>query len=238
MLKNIKILIDFKIDFFRIWAPTWPQLGLNLAPKTTQNPKSWLQKLVGLLPERASENDFKFQRCLGASWLRFGSVLGWILGPKTPPRLPRRPQEAHKTPPRRPQDAPKCHQDVSKTPLDAHKTSQDAPRTTRRPQDAPKTQQDVPKPPQDCPKRTNLPRTAENQAQNQAQNQALPSTVKNTRLHNAVLPNFVQIATRPNFKNMGRRCSPQGVFNPPDHLVVLGRAQNCWDNLSKISRNP
>ena len=109
-----------------------------MAPKTAQNPKSWLQKLVGLLPERASENDFKFQRCLGASWLRFGSVLGWILGPKTPPRLPRRPQEAHKTPPRRPQDAPKCHQDVSKTPLDAHKTSQDAPRTTRRPQATPR----------------------------------------------------------------------------------------------------
>ena len=24
---------------------------------------------------------------------------------------------------------------------------------------------------------------------------------------------------------------PKGVFNPPDHLVVLGRAQDSWENL-------
>ena len=95
--------------FYRFWCQLGLQLGPNLASKTAQNSKKWLQKTFVLLPEEGSEYDLQFQHRFGPSWPRFWKVLGWILGPKTAPRPS---QDACKTAP----DASETPQTASKTP--------------------------------------------------------------------------------------------------------------------------
>ena len=236
--KKFQNILIFTV-FFTILEPPGAPTSDKMAPK-----------LVAQLPKTSSEDSLTYQGYLGPSWPRFWRVLGSTLcllrpylAPTWRPRSLQSRPRAHKSCPRE----PKIVQEPPKTAQDSPRASQERP---RRPRSSPRAAQESPRAAQDSPrasqKPTKMPRSSPRPDQSTAEilprtwpeTTQYPRLEKNSQLHHAILQNFFPNHKAAEIKNERRRYSPPGGFNPPDHLVVLGRAQDSCDNLSKNLRNP